>query len=126
MLCLSVPEIRRIWGCLLQDCIEKHAQEHPLYALFCSVLSMLSKATSASGVRASPTSTGGSILSSYPQCRVVDKDSVGDSEYSSISAYPDFGLMHLKTESSLNGNMKVERVKLLIEIKRLYRQRKRK
>ena len=120
-LCLSVPDIRRYWGYLLQDCVEKHAQEHPLYALFSSVLSTLSKATSASGARASPTSSDGSILSSYPQCRIVDKRAVGDSEYASISAYPDFGLMHLKTETSSDGEVKVEQVRLLIEIKRLYR-----
>jgi len=121
ILCLGVPDLRRYWGYLLQDCIEKHAQEHPLYALFSSVLSTLSKATSTSGVRASPMSTDGSILSSYPQCRVVDKEAVGDSEYATISAYPDFGLIHLKIEPSPNGDVKVEQVRLLVEIKRLYR-----
>lgn len=65
-------------------------------------------------------STNGSILSSYPQCRVVDNDAVGDKEYASMSAYPDFGLIHLKTEPSPNGEVKVEQARLLIEIKRLY------
>jgi len=121
VLCFGVPELRRYWACLLQDCIEKYAQEHPLYALFSSVLSTLSKITSAADLGASPTSTDGSILFSYPQCRVVDKEAVGDSEFASMSAYPDFGLMHLKTKRSANGETKVEQVRLLIEIKRLYR-----
>ena len=121
VLCLSVPELRRYWAYLLQDCVEKHAQEHPLHVLFSSVLSMLCKATSASGFRVSPTGADGSILFSYPQCRVVDKEAVGDSEYASMSAYPDFGLMHSTTERSPNEKTKVEQVRLLIEIKRLYR-----
>lgn len=121
VLCLSVPDLRRSWGYLLQDCVEKHAQEHPLYALFCSVLSLLSKATSAPGTKLSPTSADDSILSSYPQCRVVKKEAVGDSEYASMSVYPDFGLMDLKTERLANGEVMVEQVRLLIEIKRLYR-----
>ena len=121
VLCLSVPELRRYWACLLRDCVEKHAQEHPLYTLFSSVLSMLCKATSASNVRVSPTGADDSILFSYPQCRVVDKGAVGDSEFASMSAYPDFGLMRLATEWPRNEKTKVEQVRLLIEIKRLYR-----
>lgn len=120
VLCFSVPELRRYWAYLLQDCAEKHAQEHPLYALFSSVLSMLSKATSISDFGVSPAGIGGSILFSYPQCRIVDKKAVGDSEYATISAYPDFGLMHLTPKQSPNEGVKVEHVKLLIEIKRLY------
>lgn len=121
VLCLSVPELRRYWGYLLQDCLEKHAQEHPLYALFSSVLSTLSKAITTPSSRVSPASADGSILFSYPQCRVVDKRAVGESEYASMSAYPDFGLMHLATKRLANDQIKVEQAKLLIEIKRLYR-----
>jgi len=123
VLCLGVPQLRRYWAYLLQDCTEKHAQEHPLYALYSSILSTLSKATSSSNARVSPTSADDSVLSSYPQCRIVDKEAVGDSEYASMSAYPDFGLMHLNTEPPPNGKTEVERARLLIEIKRLYRHR---
>ena len=35
-----------------------------------------------------------------------------------MSAYPDFGLMHLAIKQSPNGRIKVERARLLIEIKR--------
>jgi hypothetical protein len=62
----------------------------------------------------------GSIVFSYPQCRIVDKNAVEDPDDHSMSVYPDFGLLHLMTEQSPNGKTKVERVKLLIEIKRLY------
>ena len=124
MLCLSVPELRRYWAYLLRDCVEKYAQEHPLYALYSSVLSTLSKATGASNIRASPTSADDSILSSYPQCRIVDKEAVDDPEDTSMSTYPDFGLMRLKIGPSSGGEVMVEQVKLLIEIKRLHLHRK--
>ena len=65
-------------------------------------------------------SADGSIIFSYPQCRIVVKKAASDSEWDSMSAYPDFGLMHHTIEQSPNGGTKVERVKLLIEIKRLY------
>ena len=120
VLCLSVPAVRRHWALLLRDCAEKHAQEHPLYALFSSILSMLSKAVSVPGVQVSPASKDDGIIFSYPQCRLVDKNTVGDSEHGSMSAYPDFGLIHLATEQSSDGDTKVERVRLLIKIKRLY------
>ncbi|KAF9783486.1 hypothetical protein BJ322DRAFT_1071186 [Thelephora terrestris] len=120
LLCLSVPALRRYWAHLLQDCIEKHAQEHPLYALFSSILSTLSKSISVPGCQVSPMGVDGSIVFSYPQCRLVDKNAVGDSDDESMSIYPDFGLLHLMTEQSPNGKTKVERVKLLIEVKRLY------
>ena len=120
ILCLSVPAVRRHWALLLRDCAEKHAQEHPLYALFSSIFSTLSKSISVPGTQVSPASTKDSMIFSYPQCRLVDKNTVGDSEHCSMSAYPDFGLIHLATERSSDGETKVERVRLLIEIKRLY------
>lgn len=111
VLSLSVPALRRYWALLLQHCADKHTQEHPLYALFSSILSTLSKAISISGSHISPASTD-SVIFSYPQCRVVDL------EYGSMSVYPDFGLIHLTTMSSPNGKTKVEWARLLIEIKR--------
>jgi hypothetical protein len=66
-------------------------------------------------------STDGSIVFSYPQFCIIDKKAaVGDSVYTSMSTYPDFGLIHMTTEQSPNGVTKVERVMLLIEIKRLF------
>jgi len=85
---------------------------------------MLSKAMNTSGVRASPTSTEDSVIFSYPQCHVVDKEAAGDIQYAPLSAYPDFGLIHLKTKRLPNREIMAEQVKLLIEIKRLYRRDK--
>lgn len=121
VLCFGVPAVRRYWASLLKDCIDKHAQEHPLYSLFSSVLSTLAMTISVPGSQVSPLGAGDSILFSYPQCRVVDKRAVGSSEYNSISTYPDFALIHRTTEQSPKGKIQVEYVRLFMEIKRLYR-----
>lgn len=78
------------------------------------MLSTLCEATCTDSAKASPTNVDNSLLFSYPQCRIVDKATVGESEYSSMSVYPDLGLIYSVTET-------VEKAKLLIEVKRLYR-----
>jgi len=119
VLYLSVPKIQEYWAKLLQICRDNCAQEHPLYALHSSILSTLSNATCTAGDEVSPTSIYGPIFS-YPQCRVVDRTTVGESEYSSLSVYPDFALMHSATGESPGDGGMVEEVKLLIEVKQLY------
>jgi len=52
---------------------------------------------------------------------MVDKTMVGESEFSSMSIYPDFGLIHSTTGRSPVDGGTVDEVKLLIEVKRLYR-----
>lgn len=65
-------------------------------------------------------SIDGSIVFSYPQCRIVNKKAAVASEDDTMSVYPDFGLLHLITERPPSEKVKVEKVRLLIEIKRLY------
>ena len=114
--------MRQYWVCLLRNCIDKYAQEHPLYSLFSSVLSTLSKVTCTSDSSTSPSTTGGTFLFSYPQCRIVDKTAVGNEEYAAISAYPDFGLLRSTiTQLSDGHTVQLEQIKLLVEVKRLYR-----
>lgn len=114
--------MRQYWAYLLRSCIDKHAQEHPLYALFSSILSTLSKVTCAFDGDASPSTAGGAFLFSYPQCRVVDKTAVGNEEYAAMSSYPDFGLVHSTITQLPDDRLaQLERIKLLVEVKRLYR-----
>ena len=113
--------MRQYWACLLRNCIDKCAQEHPLYALFSSVLSTLSKVACVPGSNASPTTADGTFLFSYPQCRVVDGAAVGVEEYAAMSVYPDFGLLHSTISQLPDGHtVQLERIKLLVEVKRLY------
>ena len=119
---LGVPEMRQYWAHLLRNCIDKYAQEHPLYALFSSILSTLAKVTCAADSNASPTTAGGTFIFSYPQCRVVNKTMVGGDEYAPMSVYPDFGLLRSTMTQLSNGDIvQLEQIKLLVEVKRLYR-----
>lgn len=119
---LEVPQIRRYWAYLLRNCVDKYAQEHPLYALFSSVLSTLSKITCAPKMGASPSTADGTFLFSYPQCRVVNKTAVGREEYAPMSVYPDLGLLRSTITELSNGQIvQLERIKLLVEVKRLYK-----
>lgn len=119
---LEVPRVRRYWVYLLHNCIDKYAQEYPLYALFSSVLSTLSKVTCAYENATSPLTAGGTFLFSYPQCRVVNKTAVGGEEYAAMSVYPNLGfLLSTITELSDGRIIQLEKIKILVEVKRLYR-----
>ena len=63
-------------------------------------------------------SADGSILFSYPQCRIVNKNTAGSSGDDTMSVYPDFGIIQLVPGQLPNKGSKVERVKLLVEVKR--------
>jgi len=66
------------------------------------------------------------MLLSYPQFRIVDNRNVGLSEFSTASVYPDFGLMRSAARRSPGGGgvavEEEEEVRLLIEVKQLYRE----
>lgn len=71
--------------------------------------------------KVSPATDPGPILFSYPQCRLVSKETARKSDDPSISAIPDFAFMHSHIlEPSDEEFVCSEGIKMLIEIKRLY------
>ena len=104
---------------MLRWCIDWRAHEYPLYALFSSIFSTLSDTTSAPDNDISPATNNGPLLFSYPQCRLVSKET--DSDDPLLSVIPDFALMfsHI-SESSDRALVLLEDTRMLVEIKRLY------
>ena len=116
---LEVDAVRFKWANMLRWCIDWRAHEYPLYALFSSIFSTLSDTTSAPDNHISPAVHHGPLLFSYPQCRLVSKET--DSDDPLLSVIPDFALMFSRISESPDHPLVLsEDAKMLVEIKRLY------